>query len=204
MSKTVKERRSRRQVGRWNADRPELKINLGLIINEWNLPAQVKQPILHLTFMSILIRYNVCVYMCVCLIFRMYSVCIFQHSLGNIFFFKKKSLFLKNILWYLLSAELVLQVMRLESESHSVMSDSLQPHGLYSPWNSPGQNTRVGRLSLLQGIFPTQGSDLGLLHCRCILYQLSPQGSPSVIETLYKSRTCFLTIHLCFTSANAY
>ena len=35
--------------------------------------------------------------------------------------------------------------------------DSLQPHGLYSPWNSPGQNTGVGSLSLLQGIFPTQG-----------------------------------------------
>ena len=39
----------------------------------------------------------------------------------------------------------------LESESHSVMSDSLQPHGLYSPWNSPGQNTGVGCHSLLQG-----------------------------------------------------
>ena len=44
----------------------------------------------------------------------------------------------------------------LESKSHSVMSDSLRPHGLYSPWNSPGQNTGVGSLSLLQGIFPTQ------------------------------------------------
>ena len=44
------------------------------------------------------------------------------------------------------------------SESHSVMSDSLRPHGPYSPWNSPGQNTRVGRLSLLQEIFPTQVS----------------------------------------------
>ena len=37
-----------------------------------------------------------------------------------------------------------------ESESHSVVSDSLQPHGLYSPWNSPGQNTGVGSLSLLR------------------------------------------------------
>ena len=60
-----------------------------------------------------------------------------------------------------------------ESESHSVVSDSLQPHGLYSPWNSPGQNTGVGSLSLLQGIFPTQGLNPGLLHCRRILYQLS-------------------------------
>ena len=51
--------------------------------------------------------------------------------------------------------------------------DSLQPHGLYSPWNSPGQNTGVGSLSLLQGIFPAQGSNPGLPHCRRILYQLS-------------------------------
>ena len=52
------------------------------------------------------------------------------------------------------------------------MSDSWQPHGLYSPWNSPGQNTGVGSLSLLQGIFPTQGSILGLPRCGRILYQL--------------------------------
>ena len=63
------------------------------------------------------------------------------------------------------------------SESHSVISDSLRPHGLCSPWNSPGQNTGVGNLSLLQGIFPTQESNWGLLHCRQILYQLSYQGS---------------------------
>ena len=64
-----------------------------------------------------------------------------------------------------------------ESESHSVVSDSLRPHGLYSPWNSPGQNTGVGSLSLLQGIFPVQGLNPGL-HCRRILYQLSHKGSP--------------------------
>ena len=64
------------------------------------------------------------------------------------------------------------------SESCSVVSDSLQPHGLHSPWNSPGQNTEVGSFSLLQGIFPTQGSNLGLLHCRLIIYQLSYKGSP--------------------------
>ena len=65
-----------------------------------------------------------------------------------------------------------------EGESHSVVSDSWAPHGLYSPWNSPGQNTRVGSPSLLQGIFPTQGSNPGLPHCRRILYQLSHKGSP--------------------------
>ena len=69
------------------------------------------------------------------------------------------------------------QVNKVKSESHSVMSDSLRPHGLYSSWNSPGQNTEVGSLSLLQGIFPTQGSNTGLPHCRPILYQLSHQGS---------------------------
>ena len=53
-----------------------------------------------------------------------------------------------------------------ESESHSVVSDSLRPHGLYSPWHSPGQNTGVGSHSLLQGIFPAQGFNPGLLHCR--------------------------------------
>ena len=53
------------------------------------------------------------------------------------------------------------------------MSDSLGSHGVYSPWNSPGQNTGVGSLSLLQRIIPTQGSNSGLPHCRQILYQLS-------------------------------
>ena len=61
-------------------------------------------------------------------------------------------------------------------ESNPVVSDSLQPHGLYSPCNSPGQNTRVSSHSLLQGIFPTQESNPVLLHCRQILYQLSHQG----------------------------
>ena len=62
------------------------------------------------------------------------------------------------------------------------MSDSFEPHELYSPWNSPGQNTGVGSLPLLQGIFPTQGSKPGLPHCRQILYQLSPKGSPTILE----------------------
>ena len=62
------------------------------------------------------------------------------------------------------------------------MSDSLQPHGLYSSWNPPGKNTGVGSLSLLQGIFPTQGSNPGLLHCRWILYRVSYKGSPATRE----------------------
>ena len=65
------------------------------------------------------------------------------------------------------------------SESCSVLSDSLQPQGLYSPWNSPGQNSAVGS-HFLQGIFPNQGLNPGLLHCRQILYQLSHKGSPFI------------------------
>ena len=68
-----------------------------------------------------------------------------------------------------------------ESESCSVVSDSLQLRGLYSPWNSPGQSTGVGSLSLLQGIFPIQGSNPGLSHCRWILYQLSHKGSLRIL-----------------------
>ena len=69
-----------------------------------------------------------------------------------------------------------------ESESYSVVPDSLQAHGLYSPWNSPGQYTGVGSLSLFQGIFPTQRSNPGLLHCRQILYQLRHKASPRILE----------------------
>jgi len=74
-----------------------------------------------------------------------------------------------------------------KSESCSVMSDSLRPHGLQParllcPWNSPGKNTGVGSLSLLQGIFATQESNPGLMHRRWILYHLSHQGSPRILE----------------------
>ena len=70
----------------------------------------------------------------------------------------------------------------LKVKSHSVVSNSLLPCGLYSPWNSLGQNTGVGSLSLLQRIFPTQESNPGLPHCRQILYQLSHKGSPRILE----------------------
>ena len=69
-----------------------------------------------------------------------------------------------------------------ESESHSVISDSLRPYGLHSPWNSLGQNTGVVSHSLLHGIFPSQGPNSGLPHCRRILYQLSHQRSPRILE----------------------
>ena len=48
--------------------------------------------------------------------------------------------------------------------------------------DSPGKNTGLGCHALLQGIFPTQGSKPGLLHCRWILYHLSHQGSPRTLK----------------------
>ena len=65
------------------------------------------------------------------------------------------------------------------SESCSVVSDFVC---MYSPWNSPGQNIGEGSLSLPQGIFPTQGLNPGLPHCRHILHHLSPQGSPRIMK----------------------
>ena len=74
----------------------------------------------------------------------------------------------------------------------------LRLHGLYSPWNSPGQNTGMGSLSLLQGIFPIHGLNPGLLHCRQILYQLSHKGSPLsprvCLNSYSLSQWCYLTI----------
>ena len=68
-----------------------------------------------------------------------------------------------------------------------VVSDSLRPHGLQRtrlrfPWDSPSKNTGVCCHFLLRGIFPTQGSNAGLLHNRQILYHLSHQGSPSRVR----------------------
>ena len=67
--------------------------------------------------------------------------------------------------------------------SCSILSGSLQPHGLqptrfFCPWNSPGKNNGVAWHTLLQGIFLTKGSNPGLPHCRQILYHLRPQGNP--------------------------
>ena len=61
---------------------------------------------------------------------------------------------------------------------------------LRCPWNSPGKNTGVGSCSLLQRIFPTQGLNPGLLHCRQILYYLSHQGSPRIAYPFSKG-TCW-------------
>ena len=66
--------------------------------------------------------------------------------------------------------------MHSSTKSHSVMSNSLQPHGLYVEFSRPEYWS--GKLFPSPGILPTQGSNPGLLHCRQILYQLSHQGSP--------------------------
>ena len=81
---------------------------------------------------------------------------------------------------------IIIQLKKDGSESGSFLSNSLWLHGLYSPWNSPGTSTSSSRfrasfwfeaggmrLSLLQGIFPTQRSNPSLPHCRQIFYQLS-------------------------------
>ena len=99
--------------------------------------------------------------------FYLNRICKFHISISNLHFLKEDANLC--LLWH-------------ESESCSVLSDSLWLHGLYSPWDSPGQNTGVGSLSLLQGIFPIQGSNPGLPHCSWILYQLSHQGSPRILE----------------------
>ena len=62
-----------------------------------------------------------------------------------------------------------------------------QPTRLPRPWDSPGKNTGVGCHVLLHGIFPTQESNPGLLHCRQILYQMSHQGRPKLISAAVKS-----------------
>ena len=64
-----------------------------------------------------------------------------------------------------------------ESESRSVTST------LCDPWTIQGQNTGVGTFPLLQEIFPTQGTNPGLLHCRRILYQLSRKESPACMNS---------------------
>ena len=74
-------------------------------------------------------------------------------------------------------------------ERVKVTPKSQRIYGLYSPWTSPGQNTRMGSLSLLQGIFPTQGSNPSLPHCRQILYQLRH------IHAFYSLLDCKLLYH---------
>ena len=88
------------------------------------------------------------------------------------------------------------------SESWSVMSDSLRPYELHSPWNSLGHYTGVGSLSLLHGIFPTQGLNPGVLHLQAdsLPTELSGKTCPklatkiSVLHIYFSKRCAFLSV----------
>ena len=119
--------------------------------------------------------------------------CLFSHFFVHIcafFFWKSFSICYATSLWIMyienIFVKFVVDIFNLLKclltytcvyESRSVLSSSLQPHGLYSPWNSPSQNTGVGSLSHIQQIFLTQELNWGVLHCRQILYQLSYMGN---------------------------
>ena len=126
---------------------------------------------------------STCPYSNFCL---MFNVSFFKISSGPL-----TSLHQLNHTWATFNSLKLSKTLSEWSESCSVVSDSLWPHRLYNPWNSPCQNTGVGSLSLLKGIFPTQGSNPALLHWRQILYQLSYPGSPSK----KKKKNFFLNSH---------
>ena len=86
---------------------------------------------------------------------------------------------------------------------HSVVSDSLWPHGLWPtrllcPWGFARQEYWSGLPCLLQGIFPTQGLNPGLLHCRWILYHLSHQESP-VYNRICMYDVCIHILYIYYT-----
>ena len=121
----------------------------------------------------------------------------YDHNLRQVHIFMVILQNKKHFLLYFLKSEMIVLLSQTLNEiaithqvayhsssvSCSVVSNSLRPHGLQPtwllcPWNSPGENTGVGCHFLLWAIFRTQGSNLGLLHFRQILYHLSHQGSP--------------------------
>ena len=100
----------------------------------------------------------------------------------GVYIFSLLNIYITWSTWFFMFLRENLMIQIITWKWKSVMPDSLWPPGLYSPWNSPGQNTEVDSLSLLQGIFPNQGSNPGLLHCRWILYQLSQKQCPRILE----------------------
>ena len=111
------------------------------------------------------------------------KITLYSQESNSSFVIKKQvlhfSIFLKKWKWKLLS-----------------LVQLFATHGLYSPWNSLDQNTGVGSFSLFQGIFPTQGSNPDLLHCRQILYQLSQKESPLYIFASLLNNSAFP--HYCY------
>ena len=75
-----------------------------------------------------------------------------------------------------------------QSESLSVVSDSLQPHGLYSPWNSPGQNTGVGSCSLHQGNLPNSGIKPNSPTLQADSLAAEPPGEAPYSSRTYRNR----------------
>ena len=70
------------------------------------------------------------------------------------------------------------------SEGRSVMSNTLRPHGLYNPWNSPGQNTGAGSLFLLQGDLPDPGIETRSPALQADSLPAEPQRKPITIRTI--------------------
>ena len=102
-----------------------------------------------------------------------------------------------NLIYYALITSYSEQSEKKKLQVLVILPDSLRPHGLLParlpyPLNSPSKNTGVSSYSLLQGIFLTQGLNLGLLHCRQILSSLSYQGSPGaeLMRGYESDRTC--------------
>ena len=77
---------------------------------------------------------------------------------------------------------MIMKVRVLVAQSCLTLCDSMDCNPPGSSVHGTGKNAGVGCRSHLQGISPTQGSKLGLLHCKRILYRLSHQGSPRILE----------------------
>ena len=95
-------------------------------------------------------------------------------------------------------AESGMQTYILVAQSCLTLCDPMacSPIGSSVLGDSSGKNTRVGCHALLQGIFPPQGSNPGLPHCRRILYQLSYRGSPMKVKAISKSYRMWLNLYL--------
>ena len=111
-----------------------------------------------------------------------------RNQIANIHWIIKKARgFQKNIYFYFIEFQGYSPWGRKELDTIKRLTLSLTLCLAYMKVKVKGQNTGVGSLTLLQGIFPTQGLNPGLLHCRWILYQLSHKGSPGMYEPSVKS-----------------
>ena len=103
--------------------------------------------------------------------------------------FGKSSWCFPSIYWSITNIKHLKAKSEVAQSCPTLCNPGLQPARLLCPWNSPGKNTRVGCYFLLQGIFPTQGSNpclLYLLHCRQILYHWSTWEALKLNMPLFK------------------